>query len=112
VPPPLRASRFSLPARSHASPLPLHDALPICSSPRYPIVDRPMAECEQVLRGTVLCCPDESTVRGRNHAFKTHNALAGQRVPLPRSEEHTSELQSRENLVCRLLLEKKKHKQG
>src|SRR5690606_40691119 len=31
--------------------------------------------------------------------------------PTPgRSEEHTSELQSRENLVCRLLLEKKKQK--
>src|SRR5690606_41182865 len=29
-------------------------------------------------------------------------------VPRLRSEEHTSELQSRENLVCRLLLEKKK----
>src|SRR5690606_33853895 len=29
-----------------------------------------------------------------------------------RSEEHTSELQSRENLVCRLLLEKKKKKNG
>src|SRR5690606_41090030 len=29
-------------------------------------------------------------------------------VLLKRSEEHTSELQSRENLVCRLLLEKKK----
>src|SRR6266700_7295810 len=29
---------------------------------------------------------------------------------LARSEEHTSELQSRENLVCRLLLEKKKIK--
>src|SRR5690606_40161919 len=28
--------------------------------------------------------------------------------PSARSEEHTSELQSRENLVCRLLLEKKK----
>src|SRR5215475_15080833 len=28
----------------------------------------------------------------------------------PRSEEHTSELQSRENHVCRLLLEKKKQK--
>src|SRR5690606_39810845 len=28
----------------------------------------------------------------------------------PRSEEHTSELQSRENLVCRLLLEKKKER--
>src|SRR5215475_3863775 len=30
------------------------------------------------------------------------------RLPQSRSEEHTSELQSRENLVCRLLLEKKK----
>src|SRR5438034_4168107 len=28
----------------------------------------------------------------------------------PRSEEHTSELQSHSDLVCRLLLEKKKHK--
>src|SRR2546430_4017665 len=28
--------------------------------------------------------------------------------PAPRSEEHTSELQSQSNLVCRLLLEKKK----
>src|SRR2546422_7565822 len=32
------------------------------------------------------------------------------RDPLPRSEEHTSELQSRLHLVCRLLLEKKKTK--
>src|SRR5690606_39898711 len=32
----------------------------------------------------------------------------GAAVLLARSEEHTSELQSRENLVCRLLLEKKK----
>src|SRR5690606_41886552 len=32
------------------------------------------------------------------------------RVAPVRSEEHTSELQSRENLVCRLLLEKKKTK--
>src|SRR5690606_40745406 len=30
------------------------------------------------------------------------------KLPALRSEEHTSELQSRENLVCRLLLEKKK----
>src|SRR3712207_7576172 len=30
------------------------------------------------------------------------------RLPVPRSEEHTSELQSRQYLVCRLLLEKKK----
>src|SRR5690606_39475276 len=34
--------------------------------------------------------------------------MAGFQHRLPRSEEHTSELQSRENLVCRLLLEKKK----
>src|SRR5438309_8990674 len=30
--------------------------------------------------------------------------------PVPRSEEHTSELQSQFHLVCRLLLEKKKNK--
>src|SRR5690606_39360261 len=35
---------------------------------------------------------------------------AGSEDPHPRSEEHTSELQSRENLVCRLLLEKKNQK--
>src|SRR5436305_7416544 len=36
---------------------------------------------------------------------------SGRRDPhsLPRSEEHTSELQSRPHLVCRLLLEKKKN---
>src|SRR5690606_41697198 len=34
--------------------------------------------------------------------------LQDQCLSLTRSEEHTSELQSRENLVCRLLLEKKK----
>src|SRR2546422_7810799 len=36
--------------------------------------------------------------------------LFGPRVGSPRSEEHTSELQSRLHLVCRLLLEKKKNK--
>src|SRR6266511_6434879 len=38
----------------------------------------------------------------------TAEVLTTARPRLPRSEEHTSELQSRENLVCRLLLEKKK----
>src|SRR5690606_40158169 len=40
----------------------------------------------------------------------TSNALDDEvrEVSSSRSEEHTSELQSRENLVCRLLLEKKK----
>src|SRR5690606_21117708 len=36
----------------------------------------------------------------------------GKPVDYLRSEEHTSELQSRENLVCRLLLEKKKQRHG
>src|SRR5690606_39912306 len=48
--------------------------------------------------------------RGRAHPARqqrdrARNSRAGRRT---RSEEHTSELQSRENLVCRLLLEKKK----
>src|SRR5690606_40848554 len=37
-----------------------------------------------------------------------NNMGRGERVAAHRSEEHTSELQSRENLVCRLLLEQKK----
>src|SRR2546429_6751518 len=42
-----------------------------------------------------------------------HRAIERRRVfhPFERSEEHTSELQSRLHLVCRLLLEKKKKKQ-
>src|SRR3712207_9293440 len=43
---------------------------------------------------------------GGAHAKQDH---AGRPGGLPRSEEHTSELQSRQYLVCRLLLEKKKH---
>src|SRR5690242_21948389 len=46
--------------------------------------------------------------------LRTHGARQGhRRAPrrrAPRSEEHTSELQSHVNLVCRLLLEKKKKK--
>src|SRR5690606_41199052 len=37
--------------------------------------------------------------------------MLGRALRRERSEEHTSELQSRENLVCRLLLEKKKEHQ-
>src|SRR5690606_39615694 len=56
--------------------------------------------------------------RSRQRAFQAAAPCARPR-PLPhcqfarwrRSEEHTSELQSRENLVCRLLLEKKKSKE-
>src|SRR5256885_13056131 len=38
-----------------------------------------------------------------------HSASSSSRLPPARSEEHTSELQSPCNLVCRLLLEKKKY---
>src|SRR2546427_8040346 len=45
----------------------------------------------------------------RNQVEKIHQR-AHVRDCSPRSEEHTSELQSQSNLVCRLLLEKKKKK--
>src|SRR5438034_10811230 len=38
--------------------------------------------------------------------------LVARGAPLRRSEEHTSELQSHSELVCRLLLEKKKYRQS
>src|SRR6266496_46404 len=47
----------------------------------------------------------EETMRARERA-----ARLSERESLARSEEHTSELQSRRDLVCRLLLEKKKKK--
>src|SRR5260370_6968156 len=71
--------------------------------------------------------PPRSTLFPYTTLFRSHNAegvrqllapfepetsiaqLKGVRQ-LPRSEEHTSELQSHLNLVCRLLLEKKKNK--
>src|SRR5690349_24251611 len=39
---------------------------------------------------------------------REHHAMAASAQHVARSEEHTSELQSRRDLVCRLLLEKKK----
>src|SRR5256885_5360273 len=48
--------------------------------------------------------------KGVEHAMRGHDAVTDATGSLaPRSEEHTSELQSPCNLVCRLLLEKKKH---
>src|SRR2546427_9507233 len=46
--------------------------------------------------------------RRLEQALRTHPVRA--QAVLDRSEEHTSELQSQSNLVCRLLLEKKKKK--
>src|SRR2546430_5867689 len=45
---------------------------------------------------------------GRNPEGVVEDLVAARRRFIDRSEEHTSELQSQSNLVCRLLLEKKK----
>src|SRR5687768_17894112 len=55
------------------------------------------------LRGRRLA--DGARARGRGRERRADRGPG-----LPRSEEHTSELQSRLHLVCRLLLEKKKKK--
>src|SRR5437773_3780193 len=49
------------------------------------------------------CAPGGRTRRSRRRSWS-------RTARLPRSEEHTSELQSHHDLVCRLLLEKKKQK--
>src|SRR5436309_10846445 len=51
------------------------------------------------------------SVRGTLETFESADLERMRRTNVDglRSEEHTSELQSRENLVCRLLLEKKNH---
>src|SRR5690606_41695976 len=51
--------------------------------------------------------PQGAAQEARRRAKRAASANGARMQPL-RSEEHTSELQSRENLVCRLLLEKKK----
>src|SRR6266700_7538908 len=50
------------------------------------------------------------TICGLTSAQVARAFLVSEDAMAQRSEEHTSELQSRENLVCRLLLEKKKKK--
>src|SRR5690349_24592585 len=83
-----------LPATSEIYPLSLHDALPISrGAAGVPHGARPSGR--------------DRDRRGARPARAAAGAGAGRRVPA-RSEEHTSELQSRRDLVCRLLLEKKK----
>src|SRR3712207_6983804 len=66
-----------------------------------------------LFRSPVLSARPREAVRrprlpGYYRAARTREARASEN-PLRRSEEHTSELQSRQYLVCRLLLEKKSH---
>src|SRR5690625_5917429 len=79
---------FTAPATTELYTLSLHDALPISSS----------FECKRRARDN---CPGY---------FYTHSVSSNGFDDTERSEEHTSELQSRGHLVCRLLLEKKKKK--
>src|SRR3712207_7776819 len=63
--------------------------------------------CQHVVDSLIadLCPVDRDHLRGGvdgGHSRRPANDALG-----PRSEEHTSELQSRQYLVCRLLLEKK-----
>src|SRR5438874_4624283 len=54
------------------------------------------------------CCRREE--KGFPGVFGSEESAVVRRALPHRSEEHTSELQSRRDLVCRLLLEKKKNK--
>src|SRR5207302_5694694 len=91
--------------------LSLHDALPICV-----INDLPPFDCCTLglaWGATYVARSFSGDKKQLQAILKTaiaHNGLSIIDVISPRSEEHTSELQSRENLVCRLLLEKKKQK--
>src|SRR5690349_23957950 len=80
---------FKAPAPTEIYTLSLHDALPISASP--PIRPRAQAACPRT--------------RGSGSSARARASGSTERR---RSEEHTSELQSRRDLVCRLLLEKKK----
>src|SRR5206468_7465030 len=88
--------------------LSLHDALPISMnwSPRLPAKSRRASRrSARSSRATGRWC-GSTAGRSRSATPAGDTCKPGNR----RSEEHTSELQSRSDLVCRLLLEKKKKK--
>src|SRR5256885_7145878 len=102
---------FNDPPTPDIYPLPLHAALPIFWStvPRasrsIPATALSLKVLLEMLRPSTLsrCCVDP-----RTPILFPLNVLPSTRRSTERSEEHTSELQSPCNLVCRLLLEKKK----
>src|SRR5699024_12770626 len=98
------------PSLSAISTLSLHDALPICSRAISSRSDcLASSAVSDSLRIVSRCASDSTTLILLVRRSRTPTPRL---VPSPmtqaRSEEHTSELQSRFDLVCRLLLEKKK----
>src|SRR3712207_8299131 len=76
----------------------------------YTTLFRSFVEGDDIGKGTVDVVVTEGFTG--NIALKTAEGTAkqiGEYLRSARSEEHTSELQSRQYLVCRLLLEKKKN---
>src|SRR5690606_41495296 len=101
-------------APTYIYPLSLHDALPISSRPSA--TSRPSPSPRAKTRGPVSSSPPPSATPPGSQtapppaagtATGTRSSPTDTTATTPRSEEHTSELQSRENLVCRLLLAKK-----
>src|SRR5690606_41235361 len=90
-----------VPSTAEIYTLSLHDALPI--SRFYPLHHHTVQPRRRAARRARRCAPGRAG-HGAGHCA---NGIVGA-CNRARSEEHTSELQSRENLVCRLLLEKKK----
>src|SRR5690349_24653011 len=94
---------FTDSALSNFYPLSLHDALPIWYHARFIVsYQSQLRRFEQAAER--LCCEVPGQWIGQIDDFPKRVTACARR----RSEEHTSELQSRRDLVCRLLLEKKK----
>src|SRR5699024_12725177 len=100
---PVYLSLFHAPATIEIYTLSLHDALPISN----PLWNRRMAVSR--CSGLVGVPPPDVPASVRAHCLAGGTG-SWRRAAALRSEEHTSELQSRFDLVCRLLLEKKKKK--
>src|SRR5690606_40720901 len=95
------------PAPTAISTLSLHDALPIFA--RGLRQQRAIRQVMVFLQGHGIS-PAYAARIYRVYGDEAVERVRANPYRLARSEEHTSELQSRENLVCRLLLEKKKKK--
>src|SRR5690606_39395807 len=87
--------------------LSLHDALPIFVDPRWNFSAAVVYDNRLLLSRRLFEREPQRVSSILLHEL-SHLHLGQRLGHYSRSEEHTSELQSRENLVCRLLLEKKK----